>query len=140
MKKILILLLISSVPIMSIAQKRSKKSKKEQTTQSSSENVLIIKITEIIKPLSATRGESAGDVTEMELVKQAASNDTRVIVNYDFGRAKYDETEMMVGMSREISTISEAINMATKYGWKLSGSNLVKSSNSSFTHYIYMRK
>ena len=81
MKKILILLLISSVPLMSIAQKRSKKSKKEQTTQSSSENVLIIKITEIIKPLSATRGESAGDVTEMELVKQAASNDTRVIVN-----------------------------------------------------------
>ena len=135
MKKILILLLISSVPLMSIAQKRSKKSKKEQTTQSSSENVLIIKITEIIKPLSATRSESAGDVTEMELVKQAASNDTRVIVNYDF-----DETEMMVGMSREISTISEAINMATKYGWKLSGSNLVKSSNSSFTHYIYMKK
>ena len=47
MKKILLLLLISSVPLMSIAQKRSKKSKKEQTTQSSSENVLIIKITEI---------------------------------------------------------------------------------------------
>ena len=66
MKKILILLLISSVPLMSIAQKRSK-NQKEQTTQSSSENVLIIKITEIIKPLSATRDESAGDVIKWNL-------------------------------------------------------------------------
>lgn len=138
MKKILILLLVSSVPLMSIAQKRSKKSKKEQSEKNSIESILVVKITELIKPLEYSFGES--DITDIERNKLAASNESRVIVHYDFGNVNHNEVRSILETSREVKSVSEAVNLASKFGWKIISSTVVKNSQTSNNHYIYMKK
>ena len=134
--------MVSLVPIISISQKRSKKTNeiKEKTELKKDERSVFMIIKGIEIPIN---NESEDFQESMDLrvtqMKQFIKPDTKFLVMYDFGTSVSKEQKDLISKSRNLRSMSEAVNASAKYGWKFINSNVIIN-GSITTHYFYMKR
>ena len=134
--------MVSLVPIISISQKRSKKTNeiKEKTELKKDERsvFMIIKGIEIPINNESEDFQESMDLRETQM-KQFIKPDTKFLLMYDFGTSVSKEQKDLISKSRNLRSMSEAVNASAKYGWKFINSNVIIN-GSITTHYFYMKR
>ena len=148
MKKIMLMILVATIPFMSIAQKRSKKgsnakmSKMEKKTPSEYEYMIIEGVQSTTSDeekmmqqdeLTARDG-AKGDVKMKGMIKSKYKH----FVRFDTGRITPEQIELNK-MARICTHMSDALYQASKLGWEFL--NASHTSNEDFImHYYYMKR
>ena len=148
MKKIMLMILVATIPFMSIAQKRSKKgsnakmSKMEKKTPSEYEYMIIEGVQSTTSDeekmmqqdeLTARDG-AKGDVKMKGMIKSKYKH----FVRFDTGRITPEQIELNK-MARICTHMSDALYQASKLGWEFV--NASHTSNEDFImHYYYMKR
>tara|TARA_Y100000739_G_C20173984_1_gene269075 strand:- start:69 stop:500 length:432 start_codon:yes stop_codon:yes gene_type:complete len=143
MKRIAILLLIFSVPMFSMAQKRSIKKSNEKINVSpgSSQQFMVIKGVEIeVLESNLNEGdEISRDVSVERKLKSMLKPQTKLAVFFDSGRMKNEEIAKLQTKATSFRSMSSAVNEATSYGWKFIDANVVHTEGAIY-HYYYMER
>jgi|TARA_B110000967_G_C18513315_1_gene377439 hypothetical protein len=153
MKKIVLMLLVTMVPFLTMAQKRSKKEKNtkiEKVVRSNSGiKYMIIKGAEI--PKNSRRinedermlSEENQGMNEEELLylkmKMRKELKSIFIITLDFGKQNTNESKELIDQSLYYSSMAEAANAVAERGWEFVSANVVYN-NGNTTHYYYMKK
>ena len=124
------------VPFLSVAQKRSKKSK--NITSNASYEFMIIKAHQILIDQTKKRGANEVLSSEAQLKSMMLSN-TKLVVEFDLGPIKSNESQELNRMSRNFKSLSDVVNTAASRGWQFHSSNVVQLGNVK-THYYYMTR
>ena len=148
MKKIMLMILVATIPFMSIAQKRSKKgsnakmSKLDKKTPSEYEYMVIEGVQSTTSDdekmmdqaeLTA-RGGASGDIKMKSMIKSKYKH----FVRFDTGRITPEQIELNK-MARACRHMSDALYQASKLGWEFI--NASHTSNDDFiTHFYYMKR
>ncbi len=142
MKNIILIVLVTMVPFLTMAQKRSKKGKKVKTEKivelNSSYDFMVITGYEKFFKVEA-RGSVNGTASSNSVEKDMMKSNSKMIFSFDFGRIKNNGISSLRENARSYKTIATAINAAAKEGWDFVSSNVVLSGKDRI-HYFYMRK
>tara|TARA_B100000965_G_C19576712_1_gene751647 strand:+ start:124 stop:582 length:459 start_codon:yes stop_codon:yes gene_type:complete len=148
MKKILLLILVGTIPFMSIAQKRSKKNSNAKMGEfvkkspSEYEYMIIEGVQSIMSDEEkmmdqnelAARDGAKGDIKMKGMIKSRYKH----FVRFDTGKITPEQMELNK-MARSCSHMSDALYQASKLGWEFISASHV--SNEEFiTHYYYMKR
>ena len=149
MRNILLLILIATIPLMSVAQKRSKKKntnakmgEMKKMLPSEFEYMVITGVQSLESdgerqmPAEelAARGASSGDIK----MKGMISSNFKTFVRFDTGKITPEQVELN-RMSRACNHMSDALYQASKIGWEFVSAS--HTSNDEFiTHYYYMKR
>ena len=142
MKKIVLMMLVAMVPFLTMAQKRSKKGKNVKTEKivesNSSYEFMIITGYEI-----AIEEESRGGVNRVQNsdseIKEMMKSNSKIRVNFDFGRAKTNEISSLLKDAGKFKTMAAAVNAAANEGWNFLSSDIILSGKNKI-HYYYMKR
>ena len=147
MKNILLMILVASIPFMSIAQKRSKKSNAkmgEYVKQSPSEyEYMIIEgvqstVSDEEKMMQqdelAARGGARGDVKMKGMLKSSYKH----FVRFDTGKITPEQVELNK-LARVCSHMSDALYQASKLGWEFVNASHVNNEEY-ITHFYYLKR
>lgn len=141
MKNITLLLLVAIVPFLSIAQKRSsKKTPAEQEAKIQLSVYEYMNITGIEQDVVVNEedGEARGAAgPEVKFIKRLKSK-ARLFIRFNSGKITPEILEMNK-LARECTSMMLALNAATKYGWDLLSSNVVKEDGAT-VHHMYLRR
>lgn len=147
MKNILLMILVATIPFMSIAQKRSKKSNAKmgefvKKSPSEYEYMVIEGVQSIMSDeekmmdqdeLSARDG-ARGDMKMKSMIKSQYKH----FVRFDTGRITPEQVELNK-MARTCSHMSDALYQASKLGWEFINASHIN--NDEFiTHFYYMKR
>ena len=147
MKNILLMILVASIPFMSVAQKRSKKSNAkmgEFVKKSPSEFEYMI-----IEGVQSTSSDEEKMMDQEELTaRDGARGDVKMkgmlkssykhFVRFDTGKITPEQVELNK-LARVCSHMSDALYQASKLGWEFINASHV--SNEDFiTHFYYMKR
>lgn len=147
MKNIILIMLVSIVPLLSIAQKRSKKATKNKVELIEGKyEFMVIKGYEIIPPTPPNLTEELAGPDGGRLqakLRMRSSMDSRIIVDFNFdvpssgGLNTNDLEDYSPG--QEYKSMSAAVNNAAKYGWEFVDANII-SEDKLIIHYYYMQR
>ena len=130
MKKITLMLLVAMVPFLTMAQKRSKKAKeKTEKSYNTSFEYMVISGYSLAKVSPKVKG----------LEKKSPIPLNKMIVRFDFGGIKTNDTEKLLKNARNYISMAAAVNGAANYGWEFVSANIVKEGKS-IVHYYHMRR
>ena len=139
MKKITLLILIAIVPFLSIAQKRSSKktvSKQEVKVQLSEYEYM--NITGLQQDVVVVDNDISGAVGPEVRFIQRLKSKARLTIRFNSGKITPEIIELNK-LSRECTSMMLALNAASKYGWDLLSSNVVKEEGLT-VHHMYLRR
>ena len=140
MKKIVLMLLVATVPFLTMAQKRSKKGKNVKTEKivesNSAYEFMIITGNEMTIKAEVTADVKASKSVELKNRKMMK---TKMKINFDFGGIKSPENINLMKNARRYLTMAAAVNGAANEGWEFISANAIngKAGNS---HYYYMKR
>ena len=148
MRNILLLILVATIPLMSVAQKRSKKGSNakmdKMVKKSPSEYEYMI-----IEGVQSTTSDEESMMGEDEiLARGATSNDVKMkgmiksrykhFVKFDTGRITPEQVELNK-LARVCNHMSDALYQASKLGWEsLNASHA--NTDDYITHFYYMKR
>ena len=144
MRKIIVMLLIGSIPFLSNAQKRSKRGDKSSTNSSEAKyEFMTIKGFEVsIDGSNNSRGSAGPEEVpspDMQLKTLMRSNQ-KIIINFDFGLDTPDEESIQLNKtSRQYRSMVGAVNAAAARGWDFHSSDIIVV-GSARVYYYYMRR
>ena len=140
-------MLVSIVPFLTIAQKRSKKGTKNKVELIQGKyEFMVIKGYEIKPPTPPYMTEELAGPDGGRLqakLRMRSSMDSRIIVDFDFGSTSSrnpntnDLEDYLPG--QEYKSMSAAVNNAAKYGWEFVDANII-SEDKLIIHYYYMHR
>jgi hypothetical protein len=142
MKKVTLIMLVSILPFLTTAQKRSKKGKDNKIGIIEGKyEFMIIKGYEITPPTNENMteelaGPGAGEMQAK--LRMRSHMDSRIIVVFDFGSANTSDVEDYLP-SQEYKSMSAAVNNAAKYGWEFVDANIISEGKLNI-HYYYMQR
>ena len=148
MRNILLLILVATIPIMSVAQKRSKKGsnakmdKMVKKTPSDYEYMVIEGVQSTTSDEEkmmgqgelAARGASSGDVKMKGMIKSKYKH----FIRFDTGRVTPEQVELNK-MARVCSHMSDALYQASKLGWEFVNASHANTDDY-ITHFYYMKR
>ncbi len=133
MKKITLILLVALVPYLTMAQKRSKKNK--NTVTEKAVEFMVIKGVELL----LDKPQNNIDKKSSLLAVAGKLQNSKVIIYYDFGRIESEQNSELIGMSKKIISMVDAVNIAASKGWQFQSANVYFEGDTR-THYYYMTK
>ena len=147
MKNILLMILVATIPFMSIAQKRSKKSNAKmgefvKKSPSEYEYMVIEGVQSIMSDeekmmdqdeLSARDG-ARGDMKMKGMIKSKYKH----FVRFDTGKITPEQVELNK-MARSCSHMSDALYQASKLGWEFINASHINT-DEYITHFYYMKR
>jgi actin-related protein len=133
-------MLVAMVPFLTMAQKRSKKVNKNVETIASYEFMIITGyeiMTDVDKRIKGPNQIS----TPADQVKKLMQSNTKVIVEFDLGKASNQKQESIElnKQARNFTTIVSAVNAAANRGWEFHSANVIAVGDAK-VHYYYMRR
>ena len=143
MRNLILLLLLSSIPFLTMAQKRSKKkSDKDSKNIVSGYEFMVIKGAEIdMSDNDRVDAEEkmANDISLERKMKRLIKPPMRLVVAFETADMRGDEVRKLLAKSNEFRTMSAAVKEASLYGWEFVDANVVSTSDG-IIHYYYMRR
>tara|TARA_Y100000766_G_C18547150_1_gene431095 strand:- start:112 stop:585 length:474 start_codon:yes stop_codon:yes gene_type:complete len=146
MKNLFLLILISSIPFLSMSQKRSKKGVKKNTDISVAYDFMVIKGAEIDMSQDLTNGISqeerdqiTRDVSLEMKMKKYIKAPSKLIVSFESTDMRGKEIGEMMRKSNEIRTMPAAVKLAASYGWEFINASVL-SNDDGVIHYYYMKR
>ena len=148
MKNILLMILVATIPFMSIAQKRSKKKSNAKMGEfvkkspSEYEYMIIEGVQSIISDDEKMMGQdelSSRDIASNDVkMKSMVKSKHKHFVRFETGRITPEQVELNK-MSRSCYHMSDALYQASKLGWEfINASHII---NDDFiTHFYYMKR
>jgi len=147
MRNILLLILVATIPLMSVAQKRSKKGSNakmdKMVKKSPSEYEYMI-----IEGVQSTTSDEERMMDKDEIDSRNASSDLKMkgminfrykhIVKFNTGRITAEQIELN-RLARACSHMSDALYQATKLGWDFVNASHINTDDY-VTHYYYMKR
>jgi hypothetical protein len=148
MRNILLLILVATIPLMSVAQKRSKKGSNakmdKMVKKSPSEYEYMI-----IEGVQSTTSEEESMMGEDELLARGAtSSDVKMkgmiksrykhFVKFDTGRITPEQVELNK-LARVCNHMSDALYQASKLGWEFVNASHANTDDY-ITHFYYMKR
>jgi hypothetical protein len=147
MRNILLLILIATIPLMSVAQKRSKKGSNakmdKMVKKSPSEYEYMI-----IEGVQSTTSEDERMMDKDEIDARNANPEFRMkemilsrykhLVKFNTGRITAEQVELNK-LARSCSHMSDALYQATKLGWDFVNASHINTDDY-VTHYYYMKR
>ena len=128
-------MLVSMVPFLTMAQKRTKKDKSERTEKSDNLNASY--------QFMVITGRTMMNRTAQGGVEKPSTADTRAVmgdrmkITFDFGGLRTDDAEDL--SKQQYRTMAHAVNTAARLGWEFVSSN-IQFMQGSTVHYYYMSK
>ena len=145
MKKLVILMLVTMVPFLTMAQKRTKKDKeiKTETTDRSSSvtsNFMVIKGVEVDMTQEGMDQEEkdSEDVSLDRLIKKSIKPVSRFYISYDVGPLS-KESQKLTDASQDFRSMAQAVNASAEYGWEFMNATVVIDGSVKI-HYYYMKR
>ena len=123
MTRIALIILISIIPFLTLAQKRGKSKKNNNKIENTNNYEFMIII-----------GQLFSEGREVSY----PGNDGKVIIYFDFG-AKNSEDNIALS-KKKYRSMADAVNNAATYGWDFINANIVSDRNNIRTHYYHMRR
>ena len=140
MKNIVLIMLVSMLPFLTMAQKRSKKGKNVKTEKivesNSSYDFMIITGYEVSKE-NANYDDKA--VNTQIRIKEMMKSNSRLMIVFDFGRTKTKTISNLIKDAESFRSMATAVNAAAKEGWSFVSSDVVSEGKSKI-HYYYMTR
>ena len=148
MRNILLLILVATIPLMSVAQKRSKKGSNakmdKMVKKSPSEYEYMI-----IEGVQSTTSDEESMMGEDELLARGAtSSDVKMkgmiksrykhFVKFDTGRITPEQVELNK-LARVCNHMSDALYQASKLGWEFVNASHANTDDY-ITHFYYMKR
>ena len=147
MRNILLLILVATIPLMSVAQKRSKKgsnAKMDKMVKKSPTEYEYM----IIEGVQSTTSDEERLMDKDEIDSRNASSDLKMkgminfrykhYVKFNTGRITAEQIELNK-LARACSHMSDALYQATKLGWDFVNASHINSDDY-VTHYYYMKR
>ena len=148
MRNILLLILVATIPLMSVAQKRSKKgsnAKMDKMVKKSPSEYEYMIIEGVQSTTSdeekmmgqgelAARDGAKGDVKMKGMIKSKYKH----FIRFDTGRITAEQVELNK-MARVCSHMSDALNQASKLGWEFVNASHANTDDY-ITHFYYMKR
>ena len=148
MKNILLLILVATIPLMSVAQKRSKKSsnaKMDKMVKKSPSEYEYMIIEGVQSTTSdeekmmgqgelAARGGAPGDAKMKGMIKSKYKH----FIRFDTGRITPEQVELNK-ITRVCSHMSDALHQASKFGWEFVNASHANTDDY-ITHFYYMKR
>ena len=133
-------MLVSMLPFLTMAQKRSKKGKNVKTEKivesNSSYDFMIITGYEVSKE-NANYDDKA--VNTQIRIKEMMKSNSRLMIVFDFGRTKTKTISNLIKDAESFRSMATAVNAAAKEGWSFVSSDVVSEGKSKI-HYYYMTR
>ena len=136
MKKIMLIMLVSTIPFFTSAQKRSKKASSKAQYE-----MMVIKGVEVPRDGGMSmeeRSDLSPDQSQDYAVK-VAMEQGKLMVSYDFGNVSNKENTELINSSVRITSMVAAVDALASKGWQFVSANVVPGDNVTI-HYYYMRR
>jgi hypothetical protein len=138
MKKLIVIMLVAMVPFITMAQKRGKKDKNaKQEVKIPSVNFMVI--TGIAITPDMDMKDEISDGAEGVLMRQRIK-EKGLKISFDFGSQVHKEMKELIAEARSLHSMTDAVNILTKWGWEFSGSDIQTDENVTFYYYYMQRK
>jgi hypothetical protein len=132
-------MLVSMVPFMTMAQKKSKKGKKNTVEEVDNSNTtyefMVISGFEMVKDAPRRGGVEIPAEVQIKKLMKAGS---QVMINFDFGTRSQANSELMKN-ARSYKTMASAVNALANNGWEFVNANVVNLGTTK-AHYYYMKR
>ena len=139
MKNIVLMMLVAMVPFLTMAQKKAKKKKSIRTEINEGLNAsyefMVITGYELANDKVESRSGNSPAASRNDVVRPFS----KVVIKFDFGRVKANQTSSLLENSRSYKTMATAVNAAAKEGWNFVSSDVVSEGKSKI-HYYYMKR
>ena len=139
MKKIVLIILVATVPFLTMAQKKAKKKKNAQTEINKglypSYEFMVITGYELSRYEEGERSGNSLASSKDDVIRPF----TKVIIRFDFGRVKTNQASKLLENTNSYKTMATAVNAAAKEGWNFVSSDVVSDGKSKI-HYYYMKR
>ena len=135
-------MMVVLVPFATMSQKRAPKGKTQKTENTSKikTNFMIIKGVEIpINRSGKVEKVSTEEESEEISMKRHLKPMTKLMVTFDFGSARSEDSQSLMSESKKIRTMADAVNKAAQYGWEFVNSTVVVDRKVTI-HYYYMKR
>ena len=135
-------MMVVLVPFATMSQKRASKVKTQNTENTSNikTNFMIIKGVEMPINMSAkVEKVSTEEESEEISMKRHLKPMTKLMVTFDFGSARSEDSQSLMSESKSIRTMADAVNKAVEYGWEFVNSTVVIDRKVTI-HYYYMKR
>jgi len=136
MKKLITIMLVSLVPFITMAQKRSKKDKTAKSEIKSSELRFMV-----IKGVTISESSNTDALLEEFHMDHNDVNTSleKARIWFDFGSNINKEAAKLLEESRKMRSLTDAVNFLGNYGWEFVSSNIEREGKFT-TYYYYMKK
>ena len=138
MRKLILLMLIASVPFFTMAQKRSKKNKKSDKTSATYEFMVIKGYQAVI--VDKRIEENGGAPSPAKRIENLMKSNSKVTIEFEFGNILLKESLQFNEMAGKYRSMAEAVNAVAESGWEFQSADVISSSNSSRIYYYYMTR
>jgi hypothetical protein len=139
MKKLIVIMLVAMVPFITMAQKRGKKDKNaKQEVKIPSVNFMVI-TGMAITPDNKDFQDEISDGEEGVLMRQKIK-EKGLKISFDFGTQVPKEMKKLIAEARSLHSMTDAVNILTKWGWEFSGSDIQTDENVTYYYYYMQRK
>ena len=148
MKNILLMILVATIPFMSIAQKRSKKKSNAKMGEfvkkspSEYEYMIIEGVQSIVSDEEKMMGQdelSSRDIASSDTkMKAMVKSKYKHFVRFETGRITPEQVELNK-LSRACYHMSDALYQASKLGWEFINASHINT-DEFITHFYYMRR
>ena len=139
MKNIVLMMLVAMVPFLTMAQKKAKKKKNVKTEINEGLNAsyefMVITGYELVNDQEENRSVSSPSASKNDVIRPFS----KVVIKFDFGRVKANQTSNLLENSRSYKTMATAVNAAAKEGWNFVSSDVVSEGKGKI-HYYYMKR
>jgi glucan phosphoethanolaminetransferase (alkaline phosphatase superfamily) len=139
MKNILLMMLVAMVPFLTMAQKKAKKKKNVKTEINEGLNAsyefMVITGYELVNDQEENRSVNSPSASKNDVIRPFS----KVVIKFDFGRVKANQTSNLLENSRSYKTMATAVNAAAKEGWNFVSSDVVSEGKGKI-HYYYMKR
>ena len=133
------MMLVAMVPFLTMAQKKAKKKKSTRTEINEGLNAsyefMVITGYELANVQVESRSGNSPAASRNDVVRPFS----KVVIKFDFGRVKANQTSSLLENSRSYKTMATAVNAAAKEGWNFVSSDVVSQGKSKI-HYYYMKR
>jgi len=135
MKKIVLMMLVTMVPFLTMAQKRSKKGDKKTV------ECMMIKGVELKleSDLNNFLQEEFNQINIDEKIRILSESKSVYYITFDFGNENNKEISEMKRSAQKYNSMSAAANAAAENGWEFISANVVNGTVGT-THYYYMKR
>ena len=134
MKKLIVIMLVTMIPFITMAQKRSKKDKKaKQEVKIPTVNFMVI------RGVSFSEGDGADIMTQDIMDQNQRSMHEKIRISFDFGSKPNKGVHKLMEKSRGLYSMTDAVNMLSQEGWEFVSANIVQQGRVT-TYYYYMQR